>query len=180
MKSLLIGLIAGIVSYFLVQLLLKCLRPRVFISEKIGKSKIDNQYRIKVSNLSKRDIGDIVIKVSYRSKTKGHYTFSVKEIPMLHSCDSPGNSITAKINPAKIAETREESVEEFFDNNPKGFVEVEMTYCDKSPLGFLWGNIHWTEPRKYDNTETIVHNAVFLENSCEPQTIMEGPSYKNC
>ena len=74
----------------MIQLFLRCLRPKVVISNKIAESASSElifTHRIKVQNLSKRDIGDISMKISYRSKTKGHYTFSVKDI--LYKAEKP-------------------------------------------------------------------------------------------
>lgn len=184
MNALAIGIVSGILSYFVIQLFLRSLRPKVVISNKIAESastELIFTYRIKVQNLSKRDIGDITMKISYRSKTKGHYTFSVKDIPLLHSIDMQGNSITAKISPAQISENKTESVRDFFSNNPTGFIEIEMSYSDKSSWGFIWGNIRWTAVQRYSNADAIVENSIFVESSMEPESLQDYKnSYNNC
>lgn len=180
-----IGILSGIASYFLVHLFLSLFRPKVFISSRIAESSsFDSQdytYRIKIQNLSKRDIGDITIKISYRSKTKGHYTYSVKDVPLLHSKDVQGSNITAKINPTQISEERKETAREFFLGNQGGFIEIEMSYSDKSPWSFIWGNIRWTASQRYCNADTIVENSIFLEGSLEPESLEDYKNrYNNC
>lgn len=184
MNALAIGIVSGIASYFVIQLFLRCLRPKVIISNKIAESastELIYTYRIKVQNLSKRDIGDITMIISYRSKKKGHYTFSVKDIPLLHSKDTPGKSITAKISPAQVSENKTETVRDFFSNNPTGFIEIEMSYSDKSSWGFIWGNIRWTAVQRYSNADAIVENSIFVESSMEPESLQDYKNrYNNC
>ena len=180
-----IGILSGIVSYFLVHLLLRLFRPEVFISSKMAESSsFDSQdytYRVKIQNMSKRDIGDVTIKISYRSKTKGHYTYSIKDVPLLHSKDVQGNNITAKVNPTQISEERRETVREFFLRNRGGFIEIEMTYSDKSPWAFIWGNIRWTAIQRYPNADAIVEDSIFLEASLEPVSLQDYKNrYNNC
>lgn len=184
MNALAIGIVSGIASYFVIQLFLRCLRPKVIISNKIAESastELIYTYRIKVQNLSKRDIGDITMIISYRSKKKGHYTFSVKDIPLLHSIDLQGNSFTSKINPAQISESKIEPVRDFFSNNPTGFIEIEMSFSDKSSWGFIWGNIRWTAIKKYSSANDIVENSIFVESSMEPEPLQDYKNrYNNC
>lgn len=182
--NLYIGLVTGIISYFLVQLLLKLFKPKVEISSQISESNSDNTYRIKVQNKSKRDIGDIVIKISYRSKVKGHYTYSVKDIPLLHSVDKEGNSVTARIKPAQLSGNREESAKDFFTNNPSGFIEIEMSYCDKSLWSFIWNSTRWSVSKRYptdENKEPIIEKSIFVANSVEPVPLHDEMNrFMNC
>lgn len=180
-----IGILSGIVSYFLLHLLLRLFRPKVFISSKIAESSsFDSQdytYRVKIQNMSKRDIGDITIKISYRSEKKGHYTFSVKDIPLLHGKNKQGKSITAKINPTQISGNRTESVREFFMENSKGFIEIEMSYSDKSPWCFLWSDIRWTIIQSYRSSNSIMEDSIFVEDSLEPVSLLDYKNrYNNC
>ena len=179
-----IGILSGIISYFLVHLLLRLFRPKVFISSKIAESSYDSQnyiYRIQIQNMSIRDIGDITIRISYRSEKKGHYTFSVKDIPLLHAKNKQGKSITAKINPTQISGNRTETVREFFLKNSKGFIEIEMSYSDKSPWCFLWSNIRWTSIQVYPCINSIMENSIFVEDSLEPVSLTDYKNrYNNC
>lgn len=183
--GILAGLISGIILYVLTHFFLKLFRPELCISSKIAESTssdlLNNTYRIKVQNLSKRDVGDITIKISYRSKTKGHYTFSVKDVPLLHSKRKEGNSITAKINPTQISEDRAETVREFFSGNPTGFIEVEISYSDKSPWYFLWSGIRWSAVQRYRSADVIVENSFFVESSMDPESLLDYKNrYNNC
>lgn len=179
------GIVSGVIAYFLTHWLLWMFRPNVCVSSKIAESISsdlrNNTYRIKIQNFSKRDIGDITIKISYRSKTKGHYTFSVKDVPILHSKSKQGNNITAKLKPTQISEDRAETVREFFSVNPTGFIEVEVSYSDKSLWSFLWSGIRWSAVQKYCCADVIVDNSIFVESSMEPESLSDYKNrYNNC
>ena len=179
------GVISGLFSYILVHACLRLFRPNVLISSKIAEStSFDSQnsiYRVKILDDSKRDIGDITIKISYRSITKGHYTFSVKDVPLLHSKKKEGNGITAKIKPTLITGNRKETVRDFFSDNPAGYIEIEVSYCDLSSWSSIWSGIRWTVVQRYNGSEAIVEKSFFPENSTEPEFLQDYKNrYNNC
>ena len=179
-STFLASIIGGIITSVLISLEVRWSKPKLEISEKIAEK--DGQFKYKIQNNSNRNIGDIYIRVTYRTTSKGHHSYSEKSIPVLHGKKESGknhhNEITVRFDNAKLTkpsngtsqtkqdtEPFEETILDFFKNNPDGCVELEISYYD---YNLIYGAVRRFKYQKYETTKCIVLNSIFTDGSLEP------------
>ena len=188
--TILVSIIGGLITSLLISLEVRLFKPKVLISHKIAEK--DGQFKFKILNNSNRNIGDIYIRVTYRTTTKGNHSYSEKSCPILHgkkeSKSNHYNEITVRFDNAKLNPTKtlvepnhttqgienkpiEETIEDFFRNNADGSVELEVSYYD---YNLIYGAIRRFKYQKYETINCIEFNSVFVEETLEPRKLQES------
>ena len=189
-STFLVSIIGGIIASLLISLEVRWCKPKLKISEKIAEK--DGQFKYKIQNNSNRDIGDIYIRVTYRTTTKGNHSYSEKSCPVLHgkkeSAGNNYNEITIRFDNAKLIQTKgpaktndtkqnietelsEETIQSFFQNNADGCVELEISYYD---YNLVYGAVRRFAHQKYESKNCIVLDSFFPNGSLEPTKLPES------
>lgn len=189
-STFLVSIIGGIIASVLISLEVRWSKPKLEISEKIAEK--DGQFKYKIQNNSNRDIGDIYIRVTYRTTTKGNHSYSEKSCPILHgkkeNKSNHYNEITVRFDNAKLSSPKtlvdpnhstqsaenkplEETIEDFFRNNANGSVELEVSYYD---YNLIYGAVRRFKCQKYETINCIEFNSVFVEESLEPKKLQDS------
>lgn len=182
-----VSIVGGLITSLLISLEVRWIKPKVLISQKIAEK--DGQYKFKIQNNSNHNIGDIYIRVTYRTTTKGNHSYSEKSCPVLHgkkeSKSNHYNEITIRFDNAKLSSTKslvehddttrskplEETIEDFFRNNANGSVELEVSYYD---YNLIYGAVRRFKYQKYETINCIEFNSMFVEESMEPKKLPDS------
>ena len=126
------GIIAGLISSFMLSLFIWRNNPKIKISKEIAEE--DGKYRFKIQNNSNRDIGDTSIRITYRTTKDGTSTRTYNS-PILYSKKKSKNShyneVRIRIRNTNWNNETDLSVYEFFTlfKNYKRNAIIYDNYC---------------------------------------------------
>lgn len=169
------GIIAGLVCSFTLSFLIWKSVPKIKISKYIAEE--DGKFRCKIQNNSKRDIGDTIIHVTYRTTKDGSFTYT-KNCPILYSKknskDGAYNEFCMRIRNAVWNNKTELSVSDFYSlikNDNCCCIELEISYYD---YNLFYGSVKRFIIQRF-TYDSIVFNSYFPIGSLKPIPIIKNP-----
>lgn len=164
------GIIAGLVCSLTLSFLIWKSGSKIKISKHIAEE--NGKFRCKIQNNSKRDIGDTIVHVTYRTTKEGSFTYT-KNCPILYSKknskDGAYNEFCMRIRNAVWNNKTELSVSDFFsliENDRCSCIELEISYYD---YNLIYGAVKRFIIQRY-TYDCIVFNSYFPTGSLKPVT----------